>query len=488
MTLSFTQKRPMLNLEYSYLSLPGKFYQLVKPASFSKPETVLLNEALLEELTIPLTNQQDLISFLLGDESDGKTSSFAQAYAGHQFGNFTILGDGRAIVMGEYITSLNQRFDIQLKGSGRTFYSRGGDGKATLKAMLREYLISEAMYHLNIPTSRSLLVAKTGELVQRETEQVGAVLARVMKSHIRIGTFEYARHSGTTEDLRAISDYTIHRLYPEMKLEGSPALSLLKKVMNVQIDLVVNWMRVGFIHGVMNTDNVSISGETFDYGPCAFMNAYHPDTVYSSIDTTGRYAFGNQPNMIKWNIARLAEALLPVIHPEPSTALQLAQACIDQFDDIWVEKYYEMMLLKLGIEEKSPELYSLVDELLALMQNLKLDYTNTFLALTHDQVTGEGIMAGPEFKPWLDKWKNILNHSNEYEQAKTAMKENNPAFVPRNHLVEEALDAAVNGNLNLLEQLLVVLGKPYHYQENLSHFILPPPPVFENAYATYCGT
>ena len=352
MTLSFTQKRPMLNLEYSYLSLPGKFYQLVKPASFSKPETVLLNEALLEELNIPFTNQQDLISFFSGNESDGKTSSFAQAYAGHQFGNFTNLGDGRAIVMGEYITSLNKRFDIQLKGCGRTLYSRGGDGKGTLKAMLREYLISEAIHHLNIPTSRSLLVAKTGEFVQRETEQVGAVLARVMKSHIRIGTFEYASHLGTTEDLKALNDYTIHRLYPEIKHEGSPALSLLKKVMTVQIDLVVNWMRVGFIHGVMNTDNVSISGETFDYGPCAFMNVYHPDTVYSSIDTNGRYAFGNQPNMIKWNIARLAEALLPVIHPEPLTALQLAQACIDEFDDIWVEKYYEMMLLKLGIEKK----------------------------------------------------------------------------------------------------------------------------------------
>ncbi len=478
----------MLNLEYSYLSLPGKFYQLVKPASFRQPETVLLNEALLEELAIPPANHQELVSFLLGKESGGKTSPFAQAYAGHQFGNFTNLGDGRAIVMGECITATNQRFDIQLKGSGRTLYSRGGDGKATLKAMLREYLISEAMHHLNIPTSRSLLVAKTGELVQRETEHDGAVLARVMKSHIRIGTFEYASHLGTTEDLGALSDYTIHRLYPEIEHEESPALSLLKKVMTVQIDLVVNWMRVGFIHGVMNTDNVSISGETFDYGPCAFMNVYHPDTVFSSIDRNGRYAFGNQPGIIKWNIARLAEALLPIIHPEPSTALQLAQTCIDQFDNIWVEKYYEMMLLKLGIEKKAPELYLLVDELLALMQNLKLDYTNTFLALTHDKVTGEGTLGGPEFKPWLDKWKNILNHSNLYEQAKTRMKENNPAFVPRNHLVEEALDSAVNGNLDLIKQLLVVLGKPYHYQENLSHFTIPPPPVFENEYATYCGT
>lgn len=478
----------MLNLEYSYLSLPGKFYQLVKPAAFSKPETVLLNEALLEELAVPPAHQHELVSFLLGKESDGKRSPFAQAYAGHQFGNFTNLGDGRAIVMGECITASNQRFDIQLKGSGRTIYSRGGDGKATLRAMLREYLISEAMHHLKIPTSRSLLVARTGELVQREKEQDGALLARVMKSHIRIGTFEYAGYVGTTEDLRALCDYTIHRLYPEIEHDEIPALSFLKKVMAVQIDLVVDWMRVGFVHGVMNTDNVSISGETFDYGPCAFMNAYHPDTVYSSIDTTGRYSFGNQPNIIKWNIARLAEALLPLIHPEPTTALQLAQACIDAFDDLWVEKYYGMMLLKLGIEKKGPELYWLVDELLALMRNLKLDYTNTFLALTHDQFTGEGIMAGPEFRPWLDKWKNILNNANGYEQAKNRMKAVNPTFIPRNHLVEEALGAAVNGNLDIIKRLLVVLSNPYHYREDLSHFTVPPHPVFEKEYATYCGT
>ena len=482
------QKRSMFNLDYSYLSLPNKFYQLVNPALFSKPQTVLLNEVLLKELTIPFTNKEDLISFLLKNKGDDRTSSFAQAYAGHQFGNFTTLGDGRAIVIGEYNTPNNKRFDIQLKGSGRTLYSRGGDGKATLKAMLREYLISEAMHHLNVTTSRSLLVAKTGELVQREKLHDGAVLARLMKSHIRIGTFEYARHMGTTEDLKALTEYTINRLYPEIKNEENPELSLLKKVRSVQIDLVVNWMRIGFIHGVMNTDNVSISGETVDYGPCAFMNVYNPTTVFSSIDTNGRYAFGNQPNSIKWNIARFADALLPIIHPEPATALQLAQACIDEFEPIWYEKYYEMMLLKLGIQKKAPELYLLVDELLTLMLKLKLDYTNTFLALTNNTGSEVEKMAEPEFKIWLEKWKNTINNSGGIKQAKKCMQESNPAFIPRNHLVEEALDAATNGNFNRIEKLLVALSNPYHYQEKLSYFTIPPPTVFENEYATYCGT
>ncbi len=482
------QKRPMINLDYSYLSLPNTFYQLVKPAAFSKPQTVLLNEALLKELSIPFANKEELLSFLVENKGVDKTSSFAQAYAGHQFGNFTKLGDGRAIVIGEYITPTNKRFDIQLKGGGRTLYSRGGDGKATLKAMLREYLISEAMHYLNIPTSRSLLVAKTGEFVQREKQQDGAVVARLMKSHIRIGTFEYARHLGTTEDLKALTEYTINRLYPEIKNDENPALSLLKKLRSVQIDLVVNWMRIGFIHGVMNTDNVAISGETFDYGPCAFMNVYNPTTVFSSIDINGRYAFGNQPNIIKWNIARFADALLPIIHPEPATALQLAQTCIDEFEPIWYEKYYEMMLLKLGIQKKAPELYVLVDELLTLMFTLKLDYTNTFLALTSNTGSEVEKMATPEFKIWLEKWKNTINNSGGIEKARKCMQENNPAFIPRNHLVEEALDAATNGNFNVIEKLLVVLSRPYQYQEKLSHFTIPPPTVFENEYATYCGT
>lgn len=482
------QKKPMFKLEYSYLSLPSKFYHLETPASISKPEMLLLNDTLVEELNIPLKNQEDIISFLLDNQSDSNLSSFAQAYAGHQFGYFSNLGDGRAIVMGEYVTPLNKRFDIQLKGSGRTLYSRGGDGKATLKAMLREYLMSEAMHFLKIPTSRSLAVAKTGEWVQREIKHEGAVLARLMKSHIRIGTFEYARHYGTTEDLQALTNYTINRLYPEIQLEENPVIGLLKKVMTVQIDLVVNWMRVGFIHGVMNTDNVSISGETFDYGPCAFMNTYHPETVFSSIDSNGRYAFGNQPEIIKWNIARFAEALLPIIHYDIDKSLQLAQSAINEFDEIWEQKYYKTMLNKIGIESNNPKLYSLVDELLNLMKRLKMDYCNTFWELSQEMSSEDSPINRSDFKPWLEKWKNAIDNSCEMQQAKQLMNTQNPVFIPRNQIVEQALDKAVNGNLSLFQKLLGMLSNPYKYKNNLYKFMKPPDIDFERNYQTFCGT
>jgi serine/tyrosine/threonine adenylyltransferase len=478
----------MFKLEYSYLSLPGKFYQLENPALFSKPEMVLLNDTLLEDLNFPIKNQEDFLSFISGNQYDSAITSFAQAYAGHQFGHFTKLGDGRAIVLGEYVTTFNKRFDIQLKGSGRTLYSRGGDGKATLKAMLREYIVSEAMHYLKIPTSRSLVVAKTGEWVQREVKHEGAVLARIMKSHIRIGTFEYARHYGTTEDLQALTEYTINRLYPEIQHEENPAIGLLKKVMTDQIDLVVNWMRVGFIHGVMNTDNVSISGETFDYGPCAFMNDYHPGTVFSSIDTNGRYAFGNQPNIIKRNIARFAEALLPVIHTDKDKSLELAQFAINGFDEIWNNKYYKTMLNKIGIESNNPNLYGLVDELLDLMKRLKMDYTNTFWDLSQEIGSEEGPKNRSEFKPWLEKWKNAIDNSIEMQQAKQLMKLHNPAFIPRNHLVEQALDEAINGDLSLFLKLYGIVSHPYKYQNKLNKFMEPPDSDFERSYQTFCGT
>lgn len=478
----------MVKLAYSYLSLPETFYQLVKPASWSKPELVLLNDALLDELKIPITNQEDVISFLNGNQSDSASSSFAQAYAGHQFGHFNMLGDGRAIVMGEYLSPLHVRFDIQLKGSGRTIYSRGGDGKATLKAMLREYVMSEAMHHLKIPTSRSLFVAKTGEFVQRETKHEGSVLARLMKSHIRIGTFEYARYFGTREDLQALTDYTINRLYPEIQHEENSVLALLRKVMEVQIDLVANWMRVGFIHGVMNTDNVAISGETFDYGPCAFMNAYHPDTVFSSIDTQGRYAFGNQANIIKWNIARFAEALLPIIHHDKDESLQLAQAAINELNAMWIRKYDQTMLSKIGLKNENPNHFSLVDELLDLMKTHELDYTNTFYDLSQDLNAVDSIKNRPEFKPWLVKWEEAIDLSGGMQQATELMKANNPVYIPRNHLVEQALNEAVDGNWRSYQKLLGVLTRPYQFQNDLQEFMKPSSSSFEKSFQTFCGT
>jgi uncharacterized protein YdiU (UPF0061 family) len=477
-----------MKFEYSYLSLPATFYQLEKLAVFSKTEIVLLNNNLMEALNIPITNEADVISFLAGNNFDEPFSPFAQAYAGHQFGHFTKLGDGRAIVMGEYLTQSNKRFDIQLKGSGRTVYSRGGDGKATLKAMLREYLISEAMYHLNIPTSRSLFVAKTGDLVQREKMHEGAVVARLMKSHVRVGTFEYARHFGTNEDLNALCNYAVKRLYPEIEKEENAALELLKNVMIHQIDLVVNWMRVGFIHGVMNTDNVSISGETFDYGPCAFMNAYHPDTVFSSIDQHGRYAFGNQPAITKWNIARFAEALLPIIHLDKEKSLELAQSVIDEFDVRWNIKYYHMMLNKIGIESEDPALYNLVDELLGLMKTFGLDYTNTFLSLSKDINSNDSLINIFEFKSWLEKWNKVIVELGGMEQAKKLMHKYNPIIIPRNHLVEQALDEGVNGNMNYFLKFVDILSKPYQDQDDVEKFMEPSDVVFESSYQTFCGT
>jgi len=467
------------NFEYSYLSLPDTFYSLVKPMPAGKPELVKLNTALCAELNISLSNPNDILSALFNGEN---TSAFAQAYAGHQFGHFTRLGDGRAIILGEHISHHNKRFDIQLKGSGKTPYSRGGDGKATLKSMLREYVISEAMHYLKIPTSRSLAVIKTGEPVYRETTQEGAVLARMMKSHIRIGTFEYARYFGTPDDVKALLKYSVNRIHPEIEQMENHALGLLHKVMAEQIELLANWMRVGFIHGVMNTDNVSISGETFDYGPCAFLNAYHPDTVYSSIDLGRRYAFGNQAGIMKWNIARFAEALLPAIHPSADTAIELAQEVIDKFDSLWSATYYETMLNKIGVEDGSPALFPLVDELLELMTQLKSDYTNTFWALSQSE---DSSLNRPEFLPWLEKWRSFLKNPSH---AKALMRETNPVYIPRNHLVEKALDDAVKGNFRRFDELMGILATPYTFKANKEEYGRPPDTGFDIGYRTFCGT
>jgi serine/tyrosine/threonine adenylyltransferase len=483
------QKKALFNFDSSYLSLPETFYSLVKPSLFTKPETFLFNEELSKELDLTIKNQEELIQGIFSETARNEITSFAQAYAGHQFGNFTRLGDGRAIVLGEHLTECNQRFDIQLKGSGRTIYSRNGDGKASFKAMLREYLISEAMHHLQIPSSRSLAVIKTGDEIYRdERMQESAVLIRVMKSHIRVGTFEFAAAFGSKEDLQTFANYTINRLYPEIATDENPTLSFLYKVMDQQIDLVANWMRVGFIHGVMNTDNTSISGETFDYGPCAFMNTFHPDTVYSSIDTQGRYSFGNQAKIIKWNIARFAEALLPIIHENIEEAIKLAQTAIDSFDEKWERNYYGKMLNKIGFETNEPKLYVLVDELLDLMRTLELDFTNTFLDLTLDSIPSDNPMNNAEFLHWHSKWKELIEKRGGMKQAQLLMRKNNPFFIPRNHLVEQALYETENGNNELLEKLLNVLSKPYEYQEGLEDFRKPSSSDFEERYQTFCGT
>ncbi len=473
------------NFDNSYLQLPEHFYEIVETELIDASHHLLFNTSLANELGLSV-QPEVYVKYILDNQGLEKKQSFAQAYAGHQFGHFNRLGDGRAIMLGEHITPENKRYDIQLKGGGMTKFSRGGDGKATLTSMLREYLMSEAMHHLGVPTSRSLAVIKTGEPVYRETVHEGASLIRVMKSHLRVGTFQYASHLGSAEDVQKLTSYTINRLFPELSQSTHPGIALLESVMNDQIELVAHWMSVGFIHGVMNTDNVSISGETFDYGPCAFMNAYHPKTVFSSIDRNGRYAFGNQPNITKWNIMRFAEALLPIIHTEQKTAIALAQVSIEKFDALWNATYYRKMLQKLGFSSTQRSLYPLVDELLEVMQNNEMDYTNTFVALAEED--NFATTSTEAFKLWKLKWRKAINEHTTKEEAKALMKKVNPRVIPRNHLVEEALNEANQGNFSPFEELQKVVSHPFNYVLKDEKYTQPPKPTFDRNYQTFCGT
>ncbi|MFW5793678.1 MAG: protein adenylyltransferase SelO [Bacteroidota bacterium] len=476
------------NFENTYKTLPPVFYSIVKPEVMQNPSVFVFNNVLKKELGINEVPHEDFSQILSGNKLPDNSDPLAQAYAGHQFGHFTMLGDGRAILLGEHISPEGKRFDIQLKGSGKTPYSRGGDGKATLKAMLREYLMSEAMHYLGIPTSRSLAVVKTDNPVYRETPKKGAVLTRVMSSHIRIGTFEYARYFGSNEDIQAITNYTINRHFPELSDTDNPALELLDKVMRLQIDLVVDWMRVGFIHGVMNTDNISICGETFDYGPCAFMNNYKPETVFSSIDSFGRYSYENQAKILKWNIAKLAEAILPLIHSDEDKAVSLATNKINQFDSIYSEKYYRMMFAKIGIKNPKAGDSNLLDELMSIMLTCNADYTNTFNILHIDNFHYENSRLNEALIPWKEKWKKRTARSIGGEKYATSiMKENNPVLIPRNIHIEEALELADKGDLSKFNTLLNLLQHPYEYKKEIKDFLYADSG-FDETYQTFCGT
>lgn len=479
------------NLENSYSNLPELFYTKIKSNSVSKAEAVIINDNLAKSLGLNVDRLKDKenINLLAGNSIPESGFLLAQAYAGHQFGNFTMLGDGRAMLIGEQLTPKGQRFDIQLKGSGRTPYSRGGDGRASLGAMLREYIISEGMYNLGIPTTRSLAVVTTGDKIYRESSLPGAILTRVAASHIRVGTFEYAAEFGSLEELKALSDYTIKRHFPNIRWDENPYLSLLKKVIKVQALLVSKWQLVGFIHGVMNTDNMTISGETIDYGPCAFMDVYKLERVFSSIDRHGRYAYGNQPNMAKWNLARFAETLLPLIYNDNDKSVELAQDALEDFDRLYYKNWLKGMRYKLGIFNEEAEDEKLIEKLLNLMEKYKSDYTNLFIALTFDSLEEGDIFDSEEFETWNEEWKDRLKRQEESgEESKELMKKSNPAVIPRNHLVEEVLSAASNdGNYKPLYSLLDALSKPYEHLKIDDKYTKTPKPT-SIAYKTYCGT
>ncbi|MEM7571782.1 MAG: YdiU family protein [Bacteroidota bacterium] len=477
------------NFDHSYAGLPDVFFREQAPSPVTQPEVVVFNEALAEELGIgSLSSDLQAQAVLLGgNQLPPGAQPIAQAYAGHQFGHFTMLGDGRAILLGEQITPAGQRFDIQLKGAGRTPFSRRGDGRATLSSMLREYLMSEAMYHLGIPTSRSLAVVATGEQVYRQPIQTGAVLSRVASSHLRVGTFEFAKRFGDESAVRILIDYALARHYPERVGSERPALALLEVVMEKQVALIVNWLRVGFIHGVMNTDNMGIAGETFDYGPCAFMNAYDPKTVFSSIDTQGRYAYGHQARIAHWNLAVLAGALLPVVDPDEELALELVRASIDRFADLFTESWFRMMFDKLGLVIAQPSDRKLVEELLLLMRTHQADFTHTFLALRREQQPEEAITEDPDFQQWFERWTQRLKEQTDRTAALDLMTRSNPVRIARNHLVEAALEAAVAGNMQPFHQLVRDLQQPYRDTGEEPAF-QSAPAGFDEGYKTYCGT
>ena len=476
------------HFDNTYSKLSSTFKEDIKPTPVHDPELVILNEKLAEDLKLDFSkiNKKELAKLFSGNSLPDGSNTIAQAYAGHQFGHFTMLGDGRAVLIGEHLVNKNFRFDIQFKGSGRTSFSRNGDGRAVLGPMLREYIISEAINSLKIPTTRSLAVVKTGEKVVRENLLPGAILTRVASSHIRVGTFQYIAAKQNIDDLKILMNYTIDRHYPEIKTSKNKALDLLNLIMEKQCQLVVNWMRVGFIHGVMNTDNMAISGETIDYGPCAFMDHYDPKTVFSSIDSHGRYSFANQPPITKWNLARFAECLIPLIDKDQDEAIKIATETINNFEKIYEVKWLNMMRDKLGLfgEDKNDKI--LIEDLLNWMEKNKADYTNTFCNLMNIKTSNNEIYNNKDYINWTNKWqKRILLNNSSKDKSLKLMKNSNPVVIPRNHKVEEALKEANENNLEVMNKLLSILTKSYENQKNIEDFQSPSN---TKEYQTFCGT
>lgn len=472
-----------------YSQLPESFYTKTSPTPVRAPSVVLLNHTLAQSLGLDLTmlHPDAAAALFSGNVLPEGASPLAQAYAGHQFGNFTMLGDGRAHLLGEHLTSEGKRFDIQFKGSGPTTYSRRGDGRAALGPMLREYIISEAMHALGILTTRSLAVVTTGEPVLRDGLLQGAILTRVASSHLRVGTFEYIAARGDIAALKQLADYAIARHYPQLQESAQPYHAFLEAVMQRQAALVASWMHVGFIHGVMNTDNMTISGETIDYGPCAFMDRYDPNTVFSSIDRHGRYAFGNQPSIAQWNLARLAETLLPLLHEDMPQAVEIAEASIERFGEWFQTAWLSGMRKKLGLFGQEEGDFALIQSLLTWMHKQRADYTNTFRDLC-EELPDHEIYREAAFQTWHKQWQTRRErNSKPLQSSQCLMRASNPAIIPRNHKVEEALAAAEQGDLSVVNRLLSALNNPYKSSEGFAEYTTPAP-ADSPVYQTFCGT
>tara|TARA_B100000953_G_scaffold24630_1_gene20137 strand:- start:90 stop:1574 length:1485 start_codon:yes stop_codon:yes gene_type:complete len=493
-----SDKKKLINFDNSYARLPKSFFECIKPTPVKEPKLVRFNKLLANEIGLNVIEDNDILSDIFsGNIVPEGSEPIALVYAGHQFGYFVPqLGDGRAILLGEIVNNGGCRFDIQLKGSGQTSYSRSGDGRAPLGAVIREYIISEAMHSLNIPTTRSLAIIVTGELVSRETLLPGGILTRIASSHLRVGTFEYFAASDDQENLQLLADYSINRHFPNIKKSNLRYQTFLESVCDRQAALIAKWMHVGFVHGVMNSDNTSISGETIDYGPCAFMDSYDPATVFSSIDHHGRYAYGNQPNIAQWNIACLGECLLPLIHPDRNKAIGIAEEILDSFQDKFRKYWLSGMYKKIGLTQNEPEDINLLEQLLELMKENKTDYTLTFRYLSDaiENDTGNSnfekqFLSQNKISEWLVSWRKRLKiQSASFKKIKMSMQKENPAFIPRNHRIEKAIYEAVDNNdYSYMDHLILLLNKPYQDQPNNSEYMHPPEKPDHN-YQTFCGT
>lgn len=480
----------MIDFDNSYARLPDRFYARLDPGPVSAPSLIALNDPLAESLGLDSRwlRSEAGVAMLAGNAMPEGAEPIAMAYAGQQFGNWVPqLGDGRALLLGETTGRDGLRRDIQLKGSGPTPFSRRGDGRAWLGPVLREYIVSEAMAALGIPTTRALAAVATGDIVHREQELPGAILTRVARGHIRVGTFQYFAIRRDHEALEKLAAYALERLYPDRVTDGDAAKELLHAVIEAQASLVAHWMGVGFIHGVMNTDNVSIAGETIDYGPCAFMDAYHPDKVFSSIDEMGRYAYSNQPRIAHWNLVQFAQSLLPILAETEDEQIAIAQAAVDAFPAHYERQYRTVMANKLGFGEPRAGDEEIAEALLAIMADEKMDFTLTFRAIGENGFRDRFIDLD-RVDTWLAKWRARLKVENaSAEEAASRAKQANPAFIPRNHRVDQAIRAALEGDFDPFHRLNRVLQNPFEDQPEDSE-LLATPETGEEVRYTFCGT